>query len=364
MEYIALGLKRDTALEIAGITKHQYYHKPKNGQRGAPASIYTQRHIGNNKIKVSNTEVVERIKTIHSEPDIGYGYQKMTVALKILGFYINHKKVYRLMKENQLLRQKSKKAKRKFVKYRIVYPEGPLHLLEMDIKFVWIESARQHGYILTVIDVFTRQVLGWFAGMNITQHTVKAIWEEIIINHLQPNDMLNKGIHIEVRNDNDKRFSAKMVQHFFKENYLDQVFTHPYTPQENGHIESFHAILGRSLDKCHFETIDDLNLHLHLFYDRYNNRRLHGSIANLPPIVFKEQWDNYNIMRCVDKENKKVKFKLMIPYRQITISGNKNLSAASCLIGDSLDGKQQSSKVSDVTTIQPSVQKSPAAASC
>jgi len=200
--------------------------------------------------------------------------------------------------------------------------------------------------------------------MNITQHTVKAIWEEIIVKHLQPNDMLSKGIHIEVRNDNDKRFSAKMVQKFFKDNYLNQVFTHPYTPQENGHIESFHAILGKSLEKYHFETIDDLDIHLHLFYDRYNNRRLHSSIANLPPNVFKTQWHLGNIMRCVDTRVKKVKFKFMIPYREITISGNKNLGVASCLISDSHDGKQKSQKVSDVTTLQPSVQKSPAVASC
>ena len=288
----------------------------------------------------------------------------MTTALNIIGFLINHKKVYRLMRENQLLRQKQKKAKREFVKYRVVIPPAPLHLLEMDIKFVWIESARQHGYVLTVIDVFTRQVLGWMAAMNITQYSVKAIWEEIIINHLQANDMLTRGINIEVRNDNDKRFSAKLVQEFFKENYLNQVFTHPYTPQENGHIESFHAILGKSIDKYHFETIDDLNLHLHLFYDRYNNRRLHSSIANLPPNIFSDQWHQGNIIRCVDTVKKKVKFKLKIPYRYINLSGNKHHREASCLIEDSLEGNQKSQKVSDVTTLQPSVQKSRAVTSC
>lgn len=364
MEYVALGVKRDRALAIAGITKHQYYHKPKKGKRGVPVSTHTIKYVQDQEVLVTNTEVVEQIKLIRTEPDIDYGYQKMTVALNIVGFYINHKKVYRLMRENQLLRQKPTKAKRKFVKYRIVCPPEPLHLLEMDIKFVWIESARQHGYILTVLDVFTRQVLGWVAAMNITQHAVKAIWEEIIIDHLQPNDMLTKGINIEVRNDNDKRFSAKLVQDFFRENYLDQVFTHPYTPQENGHIESFHAILGRSLDKCHFETIDDLDIHLHLFYDRYNNRRLHGSIANLPPNIFNTQWHQGNVMRCVETDKKRVKFKLMIPYRNITISGNKHLSVASCLIDDSLDGNQKLQKVSDVTTLQSSVQKSPAVASC
>lgn len=63
------------------------------------------------------------------------------------------------------------------------------------------------------------------------QHTVKKVWEAVIENHLQPNDMLKKGISIEVRNDNDPRFSAKMVQEFFLKNHLNQVFTQPYKSQ-------------------------------------------------------------------------------------------------------------------------------------
>jgi hypothetical protein len=49
-------------------------------------------------------------------------------------------------------------------------------------------------------------------------------------------------INIEVR-DNDSRFSAKLIQEFLKRTI--QVFTSPYI-QENGHIESFHAILAKN----------------------------------------------------------------------------------------------------------------------
>jgi hypothetical protein len=59
------------------------------------------------------------------------------------------------------------------------------------------------------------------------------------INHLQPNNCFGKRKSIEVRNDNDSRFSAKVDSGIFKENYLNQVFTHPYTPQEKGHIGVF-----------------------------------------------------------------------------------------------------------------------------
>lgn len=60
--------------------------------------------------------------------------------------------------------------------------------------------------------------------------------------------MLNQQINVELRNDNDTRFAATLIQQYFKQNHINQVFIHPYTPQENGHIESFHAILERSLD--------------------------------------------------------------------------------------------------------------------
>ncbi|HLW07675.1 MAG TPA: IS3 family transposase [Marinilabiliaceae bacterium] len=44
------------------------------------------------------------MKTISEDPDTDYGYRKMTYALMILGYIINHKKVYRLMHEHHLLK--------------------------------------------------------------------------------------------------------------------------------------------------------------------------------------------------------------------------------------------------------------------
>ena len=337
MEYVSKGLTVEKALQISGLTKHQYYYKKSESQkRGRKPSKETIYIINGNKYMHSNAKVVEKIKENHADFDLQYGYQRMTTYLNIMGYIINHKKVYRLMNENQLLRLKSVKKKKNYARYRIVIPSQPLELLEMDIKLVWIESKRTHAYILTIIDVFTRTVLEWHVAMSITQHTVKDVFTSVIVNHLQEHDLLAKGVHIEIRNDNDKRFSALMVQQFFEQNFLNQVFTHPYTPQENGHIESFHSILGRSLDRHNFFTLSQLEEYLTIFYEKYNNQRLHGSIANLPPTVFWEQWNLGNIQRTV-YDNKKVKFKLLIPYNQI--SGNVNLREVHRLNYHALDGQ-------------------------
>jgi len=357
-----LGIKRDQALFITGLTRHQYYYKPKFGKRGRKATSQTA--CGTQW--VDNSRIVDAIKTNQKDLDLDYGYRKMTIELQLQGYEIGKHKTYRLMKEHLLLHEKKKFTNKKYVKYRKVYPLEPFKLMEMDIKFVWIESRKCHAYILTILDIFSRKALKWVAAMSITQHTVAEVWSKVVTDYLQPRDLLKKGIHIEVRNDNDKRFSAKKVQQFFADNYLDQVFTHPYTPQENGHVESFHAILGKSMDRYYFNTIDELIEHLTLFYDKYNNERLHSSIAKLPPNIYLEQWDQGNIMLCVDTTNKKIKSKLTIPYSQVRPSGHANLRERSCLDYEALEELNKPPlKAGDVTTLnQPSVQRSPSVASC
>lgn len=357
-----MGLSRDKALSIASLSKHAYYYKPKKGKRGVQPSRTTM-HCND---YVSNDKVVNEIESILSDPDLAYGYHKMTKSLKLLGYKIGKHKVYRLMKEHNLLQSRYKKKQVVYAQYRKVMPLNPYELIEMDIKFQWIEQVKRHAYILTILDVFSRKVLKWHVAMSITQHTISEVWTDVITDYLQPLDLLNKGVHIEIRNDNDPRFKAKSIQRFFEQNYLNQVFTHPYTPQENGHIESFHAILGRSLDRRSFFDLEELEIHLTLFYEKYNNIRLHSSIASLPPNTYLKLWENNQIMLCVDTKNRRITPKLRIPYHQVILSGIEKPKEASCSDLNSFNRSknQQSIKANGATAIQPSVQRSPSVASC
>jgi len=349
-------MRRDPALAIAGVTKHQYYHRPSGNARGRKASEVTLRVVGDDVERVPNGEVVEVIKGIQEDPDTAYGYRKMTAALMILGFLINHKKVYRLMRENLLLQDRVKKVRRTFVRYRKVLPLGSLHVLEMDIKFVWVAEHSRHAFVLTVIDTFTRAVLAWEVAYQVKQHVVKRVWQRVISTHLQPHDCLNRNLRIEVRNDNDSRFVAKSVQDFFAENHLNQVFTHPYTPQENGHIESFHAILSQKLRRYNFWSLEDLEQTLILFYEKYNNHRLHGSVLNLPPMLFWECWSMNLVETAIDEKKREMKHHLKIPYHQL--SGNMSQREVPCPQPKTLDGFEDENEIEmhgAVTFHQPSV---------
>jgi transposase InsO family protein len=329
------------ALSILSLSKHQYYYEQTGHRPGKQPSQTTLKLEDQQVITVSNQVVVEEIKNTQLDPDTDYGYRKMSTLLMIAGYYINHKKVYRLMKEAGLLKPQHKKRDKTYVKYRIVIPEGPLEVLEMDIKYVWVTKDRRYAYILTVIDTFTRFVLHRQVGFTMKSRQVKQAWEKVITNYLQPADLLRKQIHIEIRNDNGPQFGSKIIRKFFEENHLNQVFTHPYTPQENGHIESFHSILSRALGDGVFWDMEELMARLTIFYEKYNNVRLHGSIANLSPSVFWDLWQEGNITRRVLK-NKKVKFNLNIPYQQL--SGNMNMREVPCSHSKPLDGVENEHK--------------------
>ncbi|WP_226064228.1 integrase core domain-containing protein [Kaistella polysaccharea] len=328
MRYNSQGLKRDVALAITKISKHQYYYQPKKTKQGRKPSLVTENIDGE---KVLNEKVVDEIILLQEDPDTIYGYKKTTTALKMKGYLINKEKTYRLMKKHLLLQEKAKRPQKTFAKYRKLLPEGPLRLLEMDIKMTWIESVQKHAYTLTLIDTYTRVILHRITKYSIKKNDVKLFWDHVIQEYLQAHNCLKEKIQIEVRNDNDKRFSATLIQEYFKENHLNQVFTHPYTPQESGHIKSFHNILGRHLQPYLFWDLQELENNLELFYEKYNTRRLHSSVADLPPMAFWDLHEKNLIEKTVDEVNRKKKFKLKIPYHEVAKHTGNNEPEGSSL---------------------------------
>lgn len=311
---MSLGLRRDKTLALLGITRHAFYYRPGKGKRGRrPSGCTTKTNKKGTKEIVKDDVLIEEIAAIKSEPETDYGYRAMTAALQLKGYIVNKKKIYRIMDSCHLLHDRIKRPARTYVKHRRVEPTGPLEVIEIDIKYQWVDQHQRYAYVLTILDCFTRKALYWCVAYSIRKEQVVAAWEHVIVYYLQPFGMKGKRITIEVRNDNDSRFAAQIVRQYLAENGLLQVFTHPYTPQENGHIESFHAILGRSLErKGGFATLIDLEEHLKHFYANYNQVRLHGSLDHLTPVMFWDLWEKGYIIRIEGKKG--TSYKLKIPH--------------------------------------------------
>ena len=317
--YSSQGLALAHCFAISGISKNQYYYKRTGrgkGKRPSTSTPHKEKSSGELTL-VDNTDVVRRIVEIKLDDDHANYYKLITKTLCLEGYYINHKKVYRLMYEHLLLEDKKKITGKKYVQYPRVAPKGPLEVLEMDIKYVWLDEKRKYAFVLTVIDTFTRYVLHWSVGLQMKTQQVKEVWEYVIAHYIQSYRSKDYSVDIEVRSDNGKQFSSKEIIAFFKENELNQVHTHPYTPEENGHIESFHNTLGKSIRKDRFMNLLDLDRRLQKFYLAYNNRRAHGSTLGLPPAIFWSLVSMQQIEIEVDEEKRRTTCKLKVAYQDI-----------------------------------------------
>jgi putative transposase len=231
---------------------------------------------------VCNTLVVKTIRDTLEQEFCMYGYQMMTWELRALGYEINPKKVYRLMAEERLLcgQPIRTQGKRNWVKFRRIKARRPMEYLCLDIRHVWVHGDNRWYYQLSIIDVYSRRILGWIFQRSVRQKDVIALMR-----------MLNLKFDLEgvfIRNDNGSQFLAKKVRDALREMEAVQEFTHVATPQENSYIEAFHSIQQRELiDNRTFHSYDDAKGHIERYMFWYNCKRRHGRIRGRTPM---EKW--------------------------------------------------------------------------
>ncbi|MBB6061972.1 transposase InsO family protein [Thermosipho japonicus] len=87
--------------------------------------------------------IIQKLKQEHPY----WGYRRICAMLRKQGKKINHKRVYRIMKENRLLLKKHiKKAKRSF--QRKIVPTRPRQVLGIDMTKVMTKNVRMIRGIL------------------------------------------------------------------------------------------------------------------------------------------------------------------------------------------------------------------------
>lgn len=268
-----------TLLSWVNLSGSVYYYKNKAGKRGVKPSTHTFKLDGS---MVENQVIIEEIKDILSQEFCCYGYENVTGELRKLDYYINEKKVYRLMDEQNLLLGKviRTSGKRKFVQHRKISATYPMEYLCLDIKYIYVHADKRNYYLLTILDVFSRKTVDQIFQKSIRQMDVinafRRIGQEYGI----------KGVTI--RNDNGSQFIANSVKQYLRAAEANQEFTHIATPEENSYIEAFHSIVQREVvDRYEFDSFYHAKHTLAAHRSWYDNRRNHRIIGMIP----REKWE-------------------------------------------------------------------------
>lgn len=269
-------------IKMVGMVESSYYRKPSGGKKGNRPFEFT---FHNTRGPVSQNDVVASVKDILSHEFIDCGYRLMSAYLKRDGYCINHKKLYRIMKEEGLLklgnRIKRSGSGRRFVKFRKVITARPMECLEMDIKMVWIPDLGKNAYLLSIIDVHTRRILKDYFSFSVKQAQVIELLSLLF-------ELYNYPSNVVIRSDNGSQFIAVKVREYLGLIGVQQEFTHVATPEENAHVEAYHGILKKEVfarfDYRNFGQIEQI---LKRYVTFYNNERLHGLLGCITPM---EKW--------------------------------------------------------------------------
>ncbi len=282
--FIDEGYKTYQVIKYSGISNSTWYnHLNKKGEdsrkenRGRPLPGYSFNQRGE---KVYDEIITSTLKSYRSKiAFVNAGcYRKLSHYLyRSHGYIVNHKKVYRLCKENKLLlprRKKISKVKGKRVcqNHSISMPDK---LWELDLNYGYIHGEERFYFILIIIDVFVRYVVNYHIGLSCTgKDLVLALNVAIERHKLDTNQLI-------IRSDNGSQMTSKV---FIKniENYNNEVVHElipPATPNKNAHVEAFNSILEiefmqvryfKSYSQAYEETVE--------FIHKYNAERIHGSL--------------------------------------------------------------------------------------
>lgn len=274
--YLNKGTSTCKLLRWSEVSHSSFYYKRSGGKKGIRPSTHSVNQHGE---LFENTVVIQDIEKVLHQEFCCYGYRNMSGELKEMGWIINHKKVYRLMKEHKLLyggRIRPAPFKRNFIRYRTPGAERPLQYLSMDIKYVHIHGWRRNVFLLTVMDIYSRKVLIHMLKASIKKGDVLVMLSLMLMEY--------KTEGMSLRNDNGSQFIATAVRQFLKEKGISQEFSHVATPEDNAYIEALHSNLQREvIDRFEFDSIYHAQMIIDRYYKWYNEKRRHGSLKGKTP---------------------------------------------------------------------------------
>ena len=208
-----------------------------------------------------------------------YGYRRIHVLLLREGWKINHKRVYRLYRQEGLnLRKPSSRKK-------ISVSRAPEKGLASAVNECWcmdfVSDQLYNGKrfrALTVLDTFSRESLAIYVEKSIKGEQVCEELEKI---------KAARGLPQRIKVDNGPEFISRALDAWAYFNKVRLDYSRPGTPTDNPHIESFN---GSFRDEClnmnWFMSLEDARDKVERWRRDYNEFRPHSALTHLTPAEF------------------------------------------------------------------------------
>jgi len=218
-----------------------------------------------------------------------YGYRRITAELQQRGFDVNHKRVLRMMGEDNLLcaRQHSfvvtTDSRHNLPTYPnlagTVTPTAINQLWVADITYIRLRT--EFIYLAVVLDAFSRRVIGWALGRTLEAELAVAALRMALIER-QPESGL---VH---HSDRGVQYASLEYTGMLKQHQAIISMSRKGNPYDNAACESFMKTLKyEEVYRNEYRDFQEARASIGEFLECvYNQKRLHSALGYLPPAEF------------------------------------------------------------------------------
>jgi len=237
-------------------------------------------------------EVRSAIQQIALEHRRRYGYRRITAELHRRGMQINHKRVVRIMREDNLLALQPKCFKvTTDSNHRLeIYLNLAARMKLTGINQLWVADITyirlkaEFVYLAVILDGFSRKVVGWALDRTLAVRlTIGALQQAI--QRRQPEPGL---VH-----HSDRGFQYAHAEYIaiLEKYHMVPSMSRPANPYDNDSCESFMKTLKREeIYVNKYDDLENLRANIEEFIEQYYNRqRLHSALGYRSPEEFEQK---------------------------------------------------------------------------
>jgi putative transposase len=219
-----------------------------------------------------------------------FGYRRLTVMMRRLGWPVNGKRVRRWMDELSLVGAPPAR-KTRTTNSQHAFPRYPNLVKDLKIRrpdqvwvadITYIHLRNEFVYLAVLMDVFTRSIRGWHLGRDLDQGLTLAALERALV-------VAAPKIH---HSDQGLQYAATAYVERLHKLGVQLSMAAVGEPRENGYAERLvRTIKEEEVDLSDYRDFTDARGQIGHFIDAvYNVKRIHSALGYLTPQEFEEQW--------------------------------------------------------------------------
>jgi len=198
-----------------------------------------------------------------------FGYRRLHVLLRREGYEVNHKKLFRLYREEKLtVRRRGGRKRAIGTRSPMLLPLAPNERWSLDFVSDQFTDGRRFR-ILTIVDDCTRECLALLADTSLSGARVTRELDRLIAERGKPKMIVS---------DNGTEFTSNAILTWAEKNGVEWHYIAPGKPMQNGFIESFNGRLrDELLNETLFSSLTQAKAVLADWRNDYNTVSLHPS---------------------------------------------------------------------------------------